>query len=67
MIRVVVAEDQALVLGALAALIDAESDLSVVARVCDGDAALDAITTQAADVLVTDIEMPNRTGLDVAA
>ena len=67
MIRVVVAEDQALVLGALAALIDAESDLTVVARVRDGDAALEAIATQAADVLVTDIEMPNRSGLDVAA
>jgi len=67
MIRVAIAEDQALVLGALAALLGAESDIEVVAQVRDGDSALEAVTTQPVDVLITDIEMPGRTGLDVAA
>ncbi len=66
-IRVVVAEDQALVLGALATLIDLEPDLSVVGRAADGEAALALIGELAPDVLVSDIEMPGLTGLDVAA
>jgi two-component system response regulator DesR len=66
-IRVVVAEDQALVLGALAALIGTEPGLTVVAQARDGAAALAAVTAERADVLVTDIEMPELTGLEVAA
>lgn len=66
MIRVVVAEDQALVLGALAALLDAEFGMTVVAQARDGEAALAAVLAESADVLVTDIEMPRLTGLDVA-
>lgn len=66
-IRVVVAEDQALVLGALATLIDLEPDLSVVGRAADGEAALALVGQFAPEVLVSDIEMPGLTGLDVAA
>ncbi len=66
-IRVVLAEDQAMVLGALSALLDLESDISVVANAANGRAALDAVTRLSPDVLVTDIEMPIMTGLEVAA
>ena len=61
------AEDQGLVRGALAALLDLEADIRVVAQCGDGDAALRAIVALAPHVLVTDIEMPNKTGLEVAA
>jgi two-component system response regulator DesR len=67
MIRVVVAEDQAMVLGALAALLEIESDLEVVGRARDGREALEVVEAQSADVLLTDIEMPEMTGLEVAA
>jgi two-component system response regulator DesR len=66
MIRVVIAEDQAMVLGALAALLDIERDLSVVGRAASGQAALDLVRTLEPDVLVTDIEMPEMSGLDLA-
>ncbi len=67
MIRVVLAEDQALVRGALAALLALEPDIAVVAQATDGDAALAAVERERPDVLVTDIEMPKRSGLDVSA
>lgn len=66
MIRLVVAEDQALVLGALASLLELEPDMQVVGRATDGAAALDLVRTLEPDILVADIEMPNMTGLDVA-
>ncbi len=66
MIRIVVAEDQALVLGALASLLELEPDMQVVGRATDGAAALDLVATLAPDILVSDIEMPGMTGLDVA-
>jgi two-component system response regulator DesR len=66
MIRVVIAEDQALVLGALAALLSLERDIEIVARVGDGAAALDAVRTHKPDILLSDIEMPGLSGLDVA-
>jgi two-component system response regulator DesR len=65
-IRLVLAEDQALVRGALAALLGLESDLQVVAEAGDGEAAWQAVRVHAPDLLVTDIEMPGLTGLDVA-
>jgi two-component system response regulator DesR len=67
MIRVVVAEDQAMVLGALAALLEIQSDIEVVGRALDGREALDLVAAHAPDVLLTDIEMPEMTGLEVAA
>ena len=66
MIRVVIAEDQGLVLGALAALLDLESDLSVVAQAQDGAVALALVKEHQPDILVTDIEMPKMTGLELA-
>ena len=67
MIRVVVAEDQAMVLGALAALLEIQSDLEVVGRALDGREALELVAAHSPDVLLTDIEMPEMTGLEVAA
>lgn len=66
MIRIVLAEDQAMVLGALAALLELENDLEVVGRAADGEAAIDMVRTLRPDVLVTDIEMPKQSGIDVA-
>jgi two-component system response regulator DesR len=65
-IRVVIVEDQALVRGALVALLALEPDIAVVGQVADGDAALAAVEEQRPDVVVTDIEMPKKSGLDLA-
>jgi len=65
-IRVIVAEDQAMVLGALAALLETEPDITVCGRAANGREALSAIARQKPDVLVTDIEMPEMTGLTLA-
>jgi two-component system, NarL family, response regulator DesR len=66
-IRVVIAEDQAMVLGALAALLEMEKDIRVVAQVRNGREALQAVLAHEPDVLITDIEMPEMTGLELAA
>lgn len=66
-LRIVVAEDQALVLGAIAALLTLEPDLTVVGRAVDGDAALALVRALQPDILLSDIEMPGLTGLEVAA
>jgi two-component system response regulator DesR len=67
MIRVLIAEDQSMVLGALAALLELENDIEVVARAADGKDALRLAAERAPDVVMTDIEMPNMTGLELAA
>lgn len=56
-----------MVLGAFASLLELEPDVEVVATASDGDEALAAVLAHQPDVLLTDIEMPGRTGLDVAA
>jgi two-component system response regulator DesR len=66
-IRVVLAEDQAMVLGALSALLELEADITVVARAANGRDARDAVVRLSPNVLVTDIEMPVMTGLELAA
>jgi two-component system response regulator DesR len=63
----VIAEDQALVRGALAALLGLEPDIDVVGEAQNGEEALELVKAHLPDVLVTDIEMPGRSGLDVAA
>lgn len=67
MIRIVLAEDQAMVRGALKALLGLEPDIEVLADAGDGDAAWGLVTAHRPDVLVTDIEMPGPSGLDLAA
>ena len=66
MIRVLVAEDQAMVLGALSALLDLEDDIEVVGRALDGAEALQLAERLDPDVVLTDIEMPQMTGLELA-
>ena len=55
-----------MVLGAIAALLEMEDDLTVIGRAHDGSHALRLVRETSPDVLVTDIEMPNKTGLDLA-
>jgi len=66
-IQVIIAEDQAMVLGALAALLETEPDIAVCAKAANGREALAAISKHRPDVLVTDIEMPEMTGLTLAS
>jgi two-component system response regulator DesR len=66
-IRVVVAEDQGMVLGALATLLGLEPDIEVVGRAADGTAAWALVQRERPDVLLSDIEMPGLTGLELAA
>ena len=67
MIRVLIAEDQAMVRGALASLLALEDDIEVVAEVERGDAVLDAAKAQRPDVALLDIEMPGLDGISAAA
>ena len=66
-IRVVIAEDQAMVLGALAALLELESDIEVIGRAHNGEDAVQQVRQLHPDVLITDVEMPQLTGLEAAA
>ena len=65
-IRVLIADDQALVRGALAALLQMEDDLEIVAEVSCGDEVVDAAVAQQADVALLDVEMPGVDGLAAA-
>lgn len=67
MIRIVIADDQALVRGALAALLDLESDLSVVGEVGRGDEVLGVVEQTKPDVVLLDVEMPGSDGITAAA
>lgn len=67
MIRLLLADDQALVRGALAALLDLESDLTVVAQVGRGDEVVGAARLHTADVALLDVEMPGLDGIAAAA
>ena len=66
MIRVLLAEDQAMVRGALAALLRLESDIAVVAEVARGDAVVPTALATQPDVALLDIEMPGGDGLQAA-
>jgi two-component system, NarL family, response regulator DesR len=66
MIRILMAEDQGMVRGALATLLGLEPDFEVVAQVARGDAVLDAARAAEPDIALLDIEMPGATGLDAA-
>lgn len=67
MIRLLLADDQALVRGALAALLDLERDLEVVAQVGRGDEVVSAALAAQADVALLDVEMPGLDGIAAAA
>jgi two-component system response regulator DesR len=66
-IRVLIAEDQGMVRGALASLLGLEPDIQVVAQVPRGDEVLAAASAAQPDVALLDIEMPGATGLEAAA
>ena len=66
MIRVVLAEDQRMLLGALGSLLDLEEDMEVVGKASNGEEALALIKRLQPDICIMDIEMPVKSGLDVA-
>lgn len=66
MIKILIAEDQSMVLGALSALLDLEDDLSVVATAENGEQALSLAQQHEVDIVLTDIEMPKMTGIELA-
>jgi two-component system response regulator DesR len=66
-IRLLIADDQALVRGALAALLDLEPDLEVVCEVGRGDEVVGAARTSTPDVALLDVEMPGLDGIGAAA
>ncbi|WP_438348216.1 response regulator transcription factor [Paenibacillus sp. FA6] len=66
MIRILLAEDQQMLRGALALLLDLEDDIEVVGQASDGKEALSLIVSLQPDICLLDIEMPVMTGLDVA-
>ncbi|MFF2754184.1 response regulator [Psychrobacillus sp. NPDC058041] len=66
MIRIVIAEDQRMVLGALGSLLDLEEDMEVVGKANNGEEALQLIHQLQPDICIMDIEMPVKSGLDAA-
>ena len=65
-IKIIIAEDQSLLLGALSALLALEADFEIVGLAQTGRAALDLMQTSVADVMLSDIEMHELSGLDLA-
>ncbi|MDR4191044.1 response regulator transcription factor, partial [Bacillus pseudomycoides] len=66
MIRMVIAEDQKMMRGALVSLLKLEDDIAVIAEVSDGVDAWNIVTKQQPEVCVLDIEIPGITGLEIA-
>ncbi|WP_368505761.1 response regulator [Alkalihalophilus sp. As8PL] len=66
MIRIVIAEDQRMLLGALSSLLDLEEDMEVVGKARNGEEALVLVKQHQPDICIMDIEMPMKSGLDVA-
>lgn len=67
MIRILIADDQHLVRGALAALLNLEEDIHVVAQCADGDEVAAALDAHPADIALLDVQMPRQDGLRTAA
>ncbi|WP_462421232.1 response regulator [Salinicoccus sp. Marseille-QA3877] len=66
MIKVVLAEDQNMLLGALGSLLDMEEDIEVVGKAANGEEALKLVEDLNPDICLMDIEMPVMTGLEAA-
>lgn len=66
MIKIVIAEDQGLMLGALGSLLSMEEDMEVVGMAKNGEEAVQLVKEYQPDVCIMDIEMPVMTGLDAA-
>lgn len=66
MIRIVIAEDQGMMLGALGSLLNMEDDMEVVGMAKNGEEAVQLVKAHAPDICIMDIEMPVKTGLDAA-
>ncbi|SDJ84132.1 response regulator transcription factor [Sediminibacillus albus] len=66
MIRIVIAEDQRMLLGALGSLLDLEEDMEVIAKARDGEEAVTLVKQHQPDICIMDIEMPTKSGLDAA-
>lgn len=66
MVRIVIAEDQRMLLGALGSLLDLEGDMEVVGKAKNGEEALALVKQQEPDICIMDIEMPLKSGLDAA-
>jgi two-component system response regulator DesR len=66
MIRIVIAEDQRMLLGALASLLDLEDDMKVVGKANNGEEAVRLVDLHKPDICIMDIEMPGKTGLEAA-
>lgn len=66
MIRIVIAEDQRMLLGALASLLDLEEDMQVVGTASNGEDAVKLVQLHKPDICILDIEMPVKSGLDAA-
>lgn len=66
MIRIVIAEDQGMLLGAMKSLLSMEDDMEVVGLAKNGEEAIDMVTELQPDICIMDIEMPIKTGLDAA-
>jgi two-component system, NarL family, response regulator DesR len=66
MIRIVLAEDQQMLLGALGSLLDLKEDMEVVGKADNGEAAVDMVQRLNPDICIMDIEMPTKSGLDAA-
>lgn len=62
MIRVLIADDEALIRTAIVALLDLEDDISVIAQADNGDDAIALATKHGPDIVLVDLEMPPRTG-----
>ncbi|MBY7144991.1 response regulator transcription factor [Virgibacillus sp. NKC19-3] len=66
MIRIVIAEDQRMLLGALGSILDLEEDMEVVGQARNGQEALAVVKREEPDICIMDIEMPLKSGLDAA-
>ncbi|MGF1728620.1 response regulator transcription factor [Photobacterium kasasachensis] len=66
MLKIMLVEDQTMLLGTMATLLDMYDDFSVVNKAKDGSEATDYLVNHPVDIIITDLEMPNKTGLELA-